>query len=54
MMRRKIAGETNGGFLQQSLSSHHSLSATAVDVKPYNYALIYGIVALSMHEFLSV
>lgn len=31
-----------------------SLSATAVDVKTYNYALIYGIVALSMHEFLSV
>lgn len=28
--------------------------ATAVDVKQYNYALIYGIVALSMHEFLSI
>lgn len=25
-----------------------------MDVKPYNYALIYGIVALSMHEFLSI
>ncbi|MEQ2273785.1 hypothetical protein XENORESO_008921 [Xenotaenia resolanae] len=26
-------------------------SASAVDVKQYNYALIYCIVALSMHEF---
>lgn len=28
--------------------------ASPVDVKQYNYALIYCIVALSMHEFLGI
>lgn len=57
-----IAGETNEGFPSEmkekknvANQQHFAVSsASPVDVKQYNYALIYSIVALSMHEFLGI
>lgn len=56
-----IAVETNEGFPfeikegKMALTSHFAISfASPVDVKQYNYALIFCIVALSMHELLGI
>lgn len=57
-----IARETNKGFPSEikerkkgSNQPRFAITfASPVDVKQYNYALIYCIVALSMHEFLGI
>ncbi len=57
-----IAVETNEGFPSEikegkngSNQPRFAISfASPVDVKRYNYALIYCIVVLSMHEFLGI
>lgn len=58
-----IAVETNEGFPSEIKEREKNISnqphfvfsfAPPVDVKQYNYALIYCIVALSMLEFLGI
>ncbi len=46
----KLKREKKGSYQPRSAISF----ASPVDVKQYNYALIYCIVALSMHEFFGI